>query len=46
LKHLVAEKQRELMIEKDNENTIMRHQCDLKERLKELNAEAMRMRHE
>lgn len=46
LKHLVAEKQRELMVEKDNENTIMRHQCDLKERLKELNAEAMRMRHE
>jgi hypothetical protein len=33
----------ELQVEKDNENTILRHQCDLKERLKELNGEALRL---
>ena len=30
----------------DNENTILKHQCDLKERYKELNVEAIRLQHE
>lgn len=46
MKALSHEKQNELRTEKDNEGIILRHQCDLKQRLKELNAEAMRMRHE
>ena len=46
LKLVYADKQQEYQIEKDNENTILRHQCDLKERLKELNAESLRLQHE
>ena len=46
MKALSHEKQNEVRTEKDNEGIILRHQCYLKQRLKELNAEAMRMRHE
>ncbi len=46
LKQVYQQKQSEYQVEKDNENTILRHQCDLKERLKELNAEALRLQHE
>ena len=37
LKH----KQMELGVEKENETAILKHSCDLKDRLRELNAEIM-----
>lgn len=33
----------ELAQEKDNENAMLKHQCDLKERLKDLNYESMKL---